>query len=133
MPQYLRYTAISTTDMSLEELKQDPFNVDEFVERLAWRSTEKDKKLEIQSELVSVPQQQDAEQQRFDPMILHGVFCQTIQQITEYRRKLDKKAQMLEAQCIDEEGRQRKKVNDLLKENQVCFAMVVRLEGAEGF
>lgn len=91
--------------MSLEELSQDPFNVDEFVERLAWRSSQ-------------VVASSDSEQ-KFDPMVLHGAFCQTIQQLTEHGRKLEKKANVLENQCMDEESRQRKKVDNLLKDNQV--------------
>ena len=98
--------------MSLEELSQDPFNVDEFVERLAWRSSQ------------AVTSDSD---QKFDPMVLHGAFCQTIQQLTDHGRKLEKRAKVLESQCMDEESRQRKKVDSLLKDNQVRVALIIIL------
>lgn len=97
-----------TEIMSLEELSQDPFNVDEFVERLAWRSSQ------------VVTDSSENHQQKFDPMVLHGAFCQTIQQLTDHGRKLENKSKKLESQCMEEEARQRKKVNSLLKDNQVC-------------
>lgn len=112
--------------MSLDELSQDPFDVDEFVERLAWRSSQvkivptehPQQSVDLQS-FPDPGESSSGSQQQFDPMILHGAFCQTIQQITDYARKLEQKAQTLETQCIEEEGFQRKKVHDLLKENQV--------------
>lgn len=91
--------------MSLEELSHDPFDVDEFVERLAWRTSEG--------------------QTNFEPMVLHGAFCQMIQQLSDYERKLEKKNLYLEKQCTDEEAKQRKKVKDLLRENQVRLDLML--------
>jgi len=85
------------------ELAQDPFDVDEFVERLAWRAN----------------QSASDHGTSFDPMVLHGAFCQTIQQLMEHERKLEKQSKHLEKECIEEEIKQRCKVKDLLRENQV--------------
>lgn len=93
--------------MSFEELAEllshDPFNVDECVETLAWRSSKKD----IDGET------------KLEPMVLHGAFCQTIQRLKDYEERLGTQAVMLESECVEEESRQRKKVKDLLQENQV--------------
>lgn len=109
--------------MSLEGLSQDPFDPDEFVDRLAWYSskvkTQQSSQAQSSNPFASDTQPESEGSSQFDPMILHGAFCQTIQQLTDYSKKLEKQAQVLESQCIEEEGRQRKKVHFLLKENQV--------------
>ena len=113
--------------MSLDELSQDPFDVDEFVERLAWRSAKTVQSDNVFSQSDNTEGGDGTGSQQFDPMILHGAFCVTIQQLTEYGRKLDKKAQHLESECEKEEEKQRGKVQELLKENQVPCVMYICL------
>ncbi|KAI0217580.1 Exocyst complex component 5 [Lamellibrachia satsuma] len=91
--------------MALQELEQDPFDAIEFVERLAWRTSGG-----------------TAKASEFDPMVLHGVFEQTIEDLKEMRVRIQRHVQKVEASCKDEEKVHWQKVAELQKHNQAAFS-----------
>ena len=83
---------------------QDPFDPDEFVERLAWRTTGG----------VSRTKAED-----FDPMVLHSAFEKTIKSLKDMNVTVQKNIERLEGGCKDEEKVHWLKVTELQKHNQV--------------
>ena len=83
---------------------QDPFDPDEFVERLAWRT-------------IGSSSRNDADQ--FDPIQLQVAFERTIQELKDMDQRVQGQVQKLENQCKDEEKAHWDRVADLQKKNQV--------------
>jgi len=93
-----------------QELEQDPFDADEFVERLAWRTTG------------------GRSVESFDPMVLHQSFEQTIRDLKVLNEKMKRKSEKLEAQVTDEEKKFKNHVGELLRGNQQAFAQFQELD-----
>jgi len=91
--------------MALQELQQDPFNADEFVETLAWRA------------LGGIR----SNQENFDPMVLHASFTSTIDELEEMKRKVLEQVDQLEVECTEEEKAHWQRVAELHKHNQAAF------------
>jgi len=91
---------------------QDPFDVDEFVERLAWRTTGGTRNAE-----------------NFDPLCLHAAFEKTIRDLKEMNVSVMKQVEQLETECNDEEKVHWQRVAELHEHNQVFLPlfMVVTL------
>ena len=86
---------------------QDPFDVDEFVERLAWRSTGGTRNVE-----------------NFDPLLLHAAFEKTIRDLKEMNVGVMKQVEQLETECNDEEKAHWQRVAKLHEHNQVLCHIV---------
>jgi len=86
---------------------QDPFDVDEFVERLAWRTTGGTRNAE-----------------NFDPLCLHAAFEKTIRDLKEMNVSVMKQVEQLETECNDEEKVHWQRVAELHEHNQV-FVLIV--------
>lgn len=95
--------------MSLNEVEHDPFDGDEFVERLAWRTSPGSKE--------------------FDPMLLHFAFKQTIEDLKRKKLEVKRKIESLEQSCIDEEKMHWQRILDLQKKNQKCVHHFGELDG----
>ena len=92
---------------------KDPFDVDEFIERLAWRTSGGASRVNPDD---------------FDPWSLHAAFEKTIKDLKELNVKTQKKIDKLEAQCKDEEKNNWQKVTELQKSNQVCYLLSLVLK-----
>jgi len=86
---------------------QDPFDVDEFVERLAWRTTGGTRNAET-----------------FDPLCLHDAFEKTIRDLKEMNVSVMKQVEQLETECNDEEKAHWQRVAKLHEHNQVLCHIV---------
>jgi len=93
-----------------QELDQNPFDADEFVERLAWRTMG------------------GRGGESFDPMVLHQSFEQTIRDLKVLNDKMKRKSEKLEAQVIEEEKKFKNRVGHLLKGNQQAFTQFQELD-----
>jgi recyclin-1 len=91
--------------MSLQELQQDPFDVDEFVERLAWRTGGSAR----------------CTSENFDPLALHAAFERTIKDLKEMNVSVVKQVERLEAACNEEEKAHWQRISDLHRRNQTAF------------
>jgi len=74
----------------MKELEQEPFDHEEFVERLAWRTVE----------TVN-----DSSTNRFNPSIIHETFLQAISDLQMLQERQMKKCEKLESACQEEESR----------------------------
>jgi len=99
--------------MASAELFDDPFDVEEYVERLAWRTPGGGKK--------------DGEK-GFDPMKLHDEFIAHINELKVLDGKLQKKVKRLEEDTQREEQSHVAKVTELHKSNQTAFTHLQSLE-----
>ena len=79
----------------------------EFVERLAWRTSGG-----------------TAKASEFDPMVLHGVFEQTIEDLKDMRARIQRHVHKVEGTCKDEEKVHWQKVTELQKHNQVLGSVL---------
>jgi len=86
---------------------QDPFDVDEFVERLAWRTTRNTV--------------------NFDPLRLHSAFEKTIRDLKEMNMSVMKQVEQLEVECNDEEKAHWQRVSKLHEHNQVSTNLLFLL------
>jgi recyclin-1 len=89
---------------------QEPFDADDFVERIAWRTTTNISKGTIED---------------FDPDILHTSFEKTISNLKDLNLNIQKRAEKLEVLCREEEKNHWTRVAELHKSIQVscvsCF------------
>lgn len=85
-----------------EELEQDPFDVEEFVERLTWRTN-------------------TAESGGFDPDLLHETFVQTIKDLKILQERQQKKCEKLENHLKEEQKVHAKNIDSLQEKHQVNF------------
>ena len=90
-------------------LLQDPFDPNEFVERLAWRAT---------GGLTGRTKPED-----FDPMELHKSFEKTIKDLKDLNVRMQRKVERLETECKEEEKSHWSRVGNLQKDNQVNRAI----------
>ncbi|XP_076028740.1 exocyst complex component Sec10 [Oratosquilla oratoria] len=92
----------------LQELEQDPFDGEEFVERLAWRVNAS----------VSPPGGGDS---AFNPDLLHTAFTQAIKDLQLLGERTAKKSERLEVAVKEEEVRHWHNVAQLLDKNREAF------------
>ncbi|XP_064622369.1 exocyst complex component 5-like [Lineus longissimus] len=93
--------------MSVEELEQEPFDADDFVERIAWRTTTNISKGTIED---------------FDPDILHTSFEKTISDLKDLNLVVQNRAEKLEMLCREEEKNHWTRVAELHKSIQTAHS-----------
>ncbi|XP_052273620.1 exocyst complex component 5-like isoform X2 [Dreissena polymorpha] len=91
--------------LTLEELKQDPFDTHEFVERLAWRT---------------MGTKARSQHDEFDPMLLLGAFEKMISELKVMNKKVQAGIDKLEVDCKDEERKLWSRIGDLQRNNQAA-------------
>jgi len=94
---------------------QDPFDADEFVETLAWRT--------MGGVRCSVD--------NFEPMVLHSAFEKTIRELQAMNVTVLEQVEQLEAECIEEEKIHGHRVGELHKHNQVKVGFEVEISVPE--
>ncbi|XP_047475468.1 exocyst complex component 5-like [Penaeus chinensis] len=92
----------------IQELEQDPFDGEEFVERLAWRV----------SASISSPGSTEI---GFNPDLLHDAFTQAIKDLQLLDERTAKKCERLEAAVREEEVKHWQNVAQLLDNNREAF------------
>ncbi|KAK3868397.1 hypothetical protein Pcinc_026201 [Petrolisthes cinctipes] len=98
-----------------QELEQDPFDGEEFVERLAWRVNAS----------KSPPGNTDA---AFDPDLLHQAFTQAIKDLQILDERTAKKCERVEAAVKEEEVRYWHNIAQLLDNNREAFQSFQELD-----
>ncbi|XP_045120957.1 exocyst complex component 5-like isoform X1 [Portunus trituberculatus] len=92
----------------IQELEQDPFDGEEFVERLAWRVNAS----------MSAPGSSDSV---FDPDLLHEAFTQAIKDLQILDDRTAKKCERMEVAVREEEVRYWHNIAQLLEHNKEAF------------
>ncbi|XP_017890253.1 exocyst complex component 5 [Ceratina calcarata] len=98
----------------MKELEQDPFDPEEFVERLAWRTVNDTTK--------------DGGKTFFDPTIVHETFLQAIKDLQVLQERQQKKCDKLEAALRDEEARHMLEVFELQERNKHSIELFHQLD-----
>ena len=98
----------------MKELEQDPFDPEEFVERLAWRTVNDTTK--------------DGGKTFFDPMIVHETFLQAIKDLQILQERQQKKCDKLEAALKDEEARHTLEILELQERNKHSIDLFHQLD-----
>lgn len=88
---------------------QDPFDADEFVERLAWRTCGGVTRNNVED---------------FDPMVLHEAFENTIKDLKDMSVRVQRTVDRLEVTMKDEEKIHWQKVSELMEHNRVSQGVV---------
>lgn len=92
---------------------QDPFDVDEFVERLTWRKCGSMVKADAES---------------FNPGVLHDAFEEMIRDLKKMKTQVEKEEEKLRVQCKEEEQAHWRSVTELQKKNQGAFGLFQSLD-----
>ncbi|CAL4063422.1 unnamed protein product [Meganyctiphanes norvegica] len=100
----------------LQELEQEPFDGEEFVERLAWRVT------------ASVSPPGGADATSFNPDLLHQAFTQAIKDLQLLDERTAKKCEKLESAVKEEESKHWQNVAQLLDNNREAFQSFQELD-----
>ncbi|KOC59711.1 Exocyst complex component 5 [Habropoda laboriosa] len=98
----------------MKELEQDPFDPEEFVERLAWRTVNDTTK--------------DGGKTFFDPTIVHETFLQAIKDLQILQERQQKKCDKLEAALKDEEARHMLEILELQERNKHSIDLFHQLD-----
>lgn len=98
----------------MKELEQEPFDPEEFVERLAWRTVNDKTK--------------DGGKAFFDPVIVHETFLQAIKDLQILQERQQKKCDKLEAALKDEEARHALEILDLQERNKHSIDLFHQLD-----
>ncbi|GJQ76380.1 hypothetical protein Trydic_g2098 [Trypoxylus dichotomus] len=98
----------------LKELEQEPFDAEEFVERLAWRT---------------IAETKEGGKEEFNPILLHDSFVQAIKDLTLLQERQQKKCERLEARVQDDEAIFRKEIHSLQDSNKVAVDTFQELDG----
>ncbi|KAF7384399.1 hypothetical protein HZH66_012649 [Vespula vulgaris] len=98
----------------MKELEQEPFDPEEFVERLAWRTVNDKTK--------------DGGKAFFDPVIVHETFLQAIKDLQILQERQQKKCDKLEAGLKDEEARHALEILDLQERNKHSIDLFHQLD-----
>ncbi|XP_037094545.1 LOW QUALITY PROTEIN: exocyst complex component 5-like [Pollicipes pollicipes] len=99
----------------LDEVEQESFSADDFVERLAWRASG--------GNLSTKTDNED-----FNPQIIHDAFSSAIRQLTDIQRKQQRECDQLEAKLKDEEARYAQRVHKLMDRNKDDFSILHQLD-----
>ncbi|EZA55921.1 hypothetical protein DMN91_010626 [Ooceraea biroi] len=98
----------------MKELEQDPFDPEEFVERLAWRTVNDNTK--------------DGGKTFFDPVIVHETFLQAIKDLQTLQERQQKKCDRLEAALKEEEARHAFEIVELQERNRHSIDLFYQLD-----
>lgn len=90
---------------------QEPFDTEEFIDRLTWRTLS------------------ESGSQKFDPDLLHDAFKQAIKDLKVLQERQQKKCEKLEASVVEEEKSHAQKLVGLLEKHQVkhCYLKSLHL------
>ncbi|XP_033227162.1 exocyst complex component 5 isoform X1 [Belonocnema kinseyi] len=98
----------------MKELEQEPFDPEEFVERLAWRTV---------NDTVS-----ENGKSVFDPLLIHETFLQAIKDLQVLQERQQKKCEKLEAALKEEESRHALESLDLQERNKNAMDLFHQLD-----
>ncbi|XP_017767696.1 PREDICTED: exocyst complex component 5 [Eufriesea mexicana] len=98
----------------MKELEQDPFDPEEFVERLAWRTVNDTTK--------------DDGKTFFDPTIVHETFLQAIKDLQILQERQQKKCDKLETALKDEEAKHVLEILELQERNKHSIDLFHQLD-----
>nr|XP_023030240.1 exocyst complex component 5 isoform X1 [Leptinotarsa decemlineata] len=93
----------------------EPFNAEEFVERLAWRTIAETKN--------------DGEEEEFNPNLLHESFVQAIKDLTLLQDRQQKKCEKLEMAVREDEAMFFQEIYNLLEQNKQAIDTFQELDG----
>ncbi|KAF4518681.1 hypothetical protein B566_EDAN002716 [Ephemera danica] len=97
----------------MKELEQEPFDAEEFVERLAWRT---------------VAGTRDEGDHQFDPLLLNDTFVQAIKDLQLLQERQQKKCERLETVCREEEAKHWQQISQLQERNKAAVATFQELD-----
>lgn len=97
----------------MKELEQDPYNYEDFVERLAWRTVDGFKEDGIHG---------------FDPNLMHETFLQAIKDLQVLQERQRKKCEKLEDVCKDEEAKHWQDISNLQERNKEAVSLFQDLD-----
>ncbi|CAH1958200.1 unnamed protein product [Acanthoscelides obtectus] len=90
----------------MKELEQEPFEAEEFVERLAWRT-------------IAETKHEGSDDEDFNPTLLHESFVQAIKDLTLLQERQQKKCEKLENAVREDEALFFQEVYNLFEQNQL--------------
>ncbi|XP_018570969.1 exocyst complex component 5 [Anoplophora glabripennis] len=99
----------------MKELEQEPFDAEEFVERLAWRTIAETKN--------------GGDEGDFNPTLLHESFVQAIKDLTLLQERQQKKCEKLEAAVREDEAMFFQEIYNLLEQNKQAIDTFQELDG----
>ncbi|XP_066245163.1 exocyst complex component 5 [Euwallacea similis] len=99
----------------MKELEQEPFDAEEFVERLAWRTIAETKS--------------DSDEGDLNPGLLHDSFVQAIKDLTLLEERQQKKSERLEAVVREDEAMFFQEIYTLLEQNKLSMDTFQELDG----
>ncbi|KAJ8672984.1 hypothetical protein QAD02_004245 [Eretmocerus hayati] len=98
----------------MKELEQEPFDPEEFVERLAWRTVNDTVK--------------DGVSGVFDPLLIHETFLQAIEDLKVLEQRQDKKCNKLEAEVQEAEQKHAVEMRDMQEKNRKSIELFHQLD-----
>lgn len=98
----------------MKELEQEPFDPEEFVERLAWRTV---------NDTIS-----ENGKSVFDPLLIHETFLQAIKDLQVLQERQQKKCEKLECALKEEESRHALETLDLQERNKNAMELFHQLD-----
>ncbi|KAJ3665408.1 hypothetical protein Zmor_000904 [Zophobas morio] len=98
----------------MKELEQEPFDAEEFVERLAWRT---------------IAETKTDDDENFNPSLLHDSFVQAIKDLTLLQERQKKKCERLEAAVREDEAQFFQEIHNLLEQNKKAIDTFQELDG----
>ncbi|CAK1583645.1 unnamed protein product [Parnassius mnemosyne] len=96
----------------LKELEQDPFDPDEFVERMVRRSM----------------QESQLKDDQFDPEMIHDIFTQAIQDLKVLQERQERKCSRLEQAVQEEEKQYGAKLSEIMDQHSHCVNVFSSLD-----
>ncbi|CAG9859830.1 unnamed protein product [Phyllotreta striolata] len=99
----------------MKELEQEPFDAEEFVERLAWRTLAESKS--------------EGEENEINPVLLHESFVQAIKDLNLLHERQQKKCEKLEVAVREDEATFFQEVYNLLEQNKQAMETFQELDG----
>uniref|UniRef100_A0A1B6KSQ6 Exocyst complex component 5 n=1 Tax=Graphocephala atropunctata TaxID=36148 RepID=A0A1B6KSQ6_9HEMI len=97
----------------MKELEQEPFDPEEFVERLAWRTVDSNR---------------EEGNSTFDPVLMHETFSQAIKDLQLLLERQQKKCEKLEQACHDEETSHWQDISKLQEKNKSTVSLFQELD-----
>ncbi|CAH2045399.1 unnamed protein product, partial [Iphiclides podalirius] len=96
----------------LKELEQDPYDPDEFVERMVRRSM----------------QESQLKDDEFDPEMIHDIFTQAIQDLKVLQERQERKCSRLEQAVQEEEKQYGAKLSEIMDQHSHCVTVFSSLD-----
>uniref|UniRef100_A0A1B6FMR3 Exocyst complex component 5 n=1 Tax=Cuerna arida TaxID=1464854 RepID=A0A1B6FMR3_9HEMI len=97
----------------MKELEQEPFDPEEFVERLAWRTVDSNR---------------EEGNSTFDPVLMHETFSQAIKDLQLLLERQQKKCERLEQACHEEEANHWQDISKLQEKNKSTVSLFQELD-----